>query len=162
MPIDAPLILHRTTIKPEWLDYNGHMNEAYYVLVFSHATDDFMDFAGMHADYRARANASVYTLETHVVYLLEAGEGAPLTVETRLIGFDAKRFHLFHGMRHGDGGDLLATGEHMLLHVDMGGPRSAPFPPDIAARLGEIDVAHGKLARPDQAGRSIALPPARK
>lgn len=161
MAIDAPLILHRSTVRAEWLDYNGHMNEAYYVLVFSHATDDFMDFVGLHAAYRARANASVYTLETHVVYLLEAGEGAPLTIETQLIGVDAKRFHLFHAMRHGDGGDLLAAAEHMLLHVDMGGPKSAPFPPEIAARLAEIDAAHGKLPRPEQAGRSIALPPAR-
>lgn len=158
MTIDAPLILHRSIVKPDWLDYNGHMNEAYYVLVFSHATDDFMDFAGLDESYRARANASIYTLESHVVYLLEAGEGAKLTVETQLIGYDAKRFHLFHAMRHGDGGDLLATGEHMLLHVDMSGPRSAPFPPDIAARLAEIDAAHGRLPRPDQAGRSIALP----
>jgi betainyl-CoA thioesterase len=132
------------------------MNEAYYVLVFSHATDDFMDFVGLDMAYRKRANASIYTLETHVVYLLEVGVAAPLTVETQLLGVDRKRFHLFHAMRHSDSADLLATAELMLLHVDMSGPRSAPFPADIAARLAEIDAAHCELPRPEQAGRSIA------
>ena len=160
--IDAPLCLYRTTVKPEWLDYNGHMNEAYYVLVFSRSTDAFMDFAGQDAGYRARSNTSIYTLETHVMYLQEVSEGEEVRVKTQLLGYDAKRYHLFHSMYHGGSGDLLATGEHMLVHVDMGGPKSAPFPPEIADRLAAIRAAHAGLAVPDQAGRAIALPGARK
>ncbi|MDH3228559.1 MAG: thioesterase family protein [Alphaproteobacteria bacterium] len=158
MTIDAPLCLHRATVKPEWLDYNGHMNEAYYVLVFSHATDAFMDFAGQDAAYRARTNTSIYTLETHVMYLQEVSGGEAVRVETQLLGHDEKRYRLFHCMYHADGGDLLATGEHMLVHVDMGGPKSAPFPPELMARLAAIRAAHAGLPLPDQAGRSIALP----
>lgn len=153
--MDAPLTLHRERVEPDWLDYNGHMNEAYYVLVFSHATDDFMDFVGLDMDYRKRANASIYTLETHVVYLQEVGVGAPLSIETQLVGVDRKRFHLFHSMRHGDSSERLATAEHMLLHVDMSGPKASPFPAEIAARLAEIDAAHCVLPQPEQLGRSI-------
>ena len=86
MTIDAPLHLHRATVQQDWVDYNGHMNEAYYLLIFSHATDDFMDFGGMHAAYRKRANASVYTLETHIVYVLEVSVDEEVRVETQLLG----------------------------------------------------------------------------
>ena len=158
MTIDAPLCLHRAAVKPEWLDYNGHMNEAYYVLIFSKSTDEFMDFAGQDADYRKRANTSIYTLETHVMYLLEVGEGEKVRVESRLLGLDAKRYRLFHDMIHEATGDLLATGEHMLLNVDMNGPKSAPFTEELAGRLAAILEAHADLPTPKQAGRSIALP----
>lgn len=158
MSIDAPLCLHRTAVKPEWLDYNGHMNEAYYVLVFSHATDAFMDFAGQDSGYRERSNTSIYTLEAHVMYLQEVSEGEAVRVETLLLGHDDKRYRLFHHMYHADSGDLLATGEHMLVHVDMSGPKSAPFPPQIMERLAAIRAAHAGLPVPKQAGRSIALP----
>jgi len=162
MTIDAPLSLYRTTVKPEWLDYNGHMNEAYYVLVFSRSTDAFMDFTGQDAAHRARSNCSVYTLETHVMYLREVSEGEEVQVETQLLGHDEKRYRLFHAMYRSDGGDLLATGEHMLLHVDMSGPRSAPFPPDVAERLAAIQAAHADLPLPEQAGRGIAFPGERR
>ncbi len=160
--IDAPLRLYRTTVKPEWLDYNGHMNEAYYVLVFSHATDAFMDYAGQDETYRACSNCSIYTLETHVMYLREVSEGEEVRVETRLLEHDAKRYRLFHGMYRSNGDDLLATGEHMLLHVDMAGPKSVPFPQDIAERLAAIRAAHADLPVPEQAGRAIALPGRRR
>lgn len=156
--IDAPLRLYGTEIKQEWLDYNGHMNEAYYVLVFSHATDAFMDYAGQDAEYRARSNCSIYTLETHVVYLREVSEGEAVHVETQLLEHDRKRYRLFHRLYRTGDGELLATGEHMLLHVDMSGPRSAPFPPELAERLAAIGAAHASLPVPEQAGRAIAMP----
>ena len=158
MTIDLPLCLFSTAVKPEWLDYNGHMNEAYYVLVFSHATDEFMNFSGQDAAYRERSNTSVYTLETHVMYLREVSEGEAVRIETQLLGHDEKRYRLFHAMYREAGGELLATGEHMLLNVDMAGPHSAPFAPQIAGKLAEIAVAHANLPAPKQAGRAIALP----
>ena len=156
MSIDAPLGLYRTAVKPEWLDYNGHMNEAFYVLIFSDATDAFMTYAGQDDAYRKRTGHTIYTLETHVMYLLEVGEGETVRVETRLLGLDAKRYRLFHDMFHDETGDLLATGEHMLLNVDMNGPKSAPFNDDLRTRLTAVLGAHADLPAPKQAGRSIA------
>lgn len=158
MTIDAPLCLYRTAVRAEWLDYNGHMNEAFYVLIFSDATDAFMDYTGQDDAYRKRTGHTIYTLETHVMYLLEVGEGETVRVETRLLGLDAKRYRLFHEMFRDGSGDLLATGEHMLLNVDMNGPKSAPFSDSLADRLAAIAEAHAVLPMPKEAGRSIALP----
>ncbi len=152
------LRLHRDRIQPEWIDYNGHLNEAYYLLIFSRATDAFMDFIGMDAAMREETNTSIYTLETHITYLQEVGEGEGVEVETRLLDFDRKRFHLFHIMVHGESGDRLSTAECMLLNVDMSVPRAAPFGEAVLSRLQEVARAQSALPRPEEAGRSIAIP----
>jgi acyl-CoA thioesterase FadM len=154
---DAPLTLYETKVEPEWVDYNGHMSEAYYVLVFGHTTDAFLDLIGMDADYRERKGMSLYTLEVHVSYLREAREGDPLTVTTQLLDLDHKRAHLFHAMRHGKDDGLLAIEEAMLLSVNSKEARSAPFPEDVMAWLRNIREAHALLPAPEQAGRSIAI-----
>ena len=154
---DAPLTLYETKVEPEWVDYNGHMGEAYYVLVFGHTTDAFLDLIGMDADYRERNGMSLYTLEVHVSYLREAREGDPLTVTTQLLDLDHKRAHLFHAMRHDKDDGLLAIEEVMLLSVNSKEARSAPFPEDVMAQLRNIREAHALLPVPEQAGRSIAI-----
>ena len=152
-----PLALHAEPVRPEWVDYNGHMHEAYYVLVFGNATDAFYDHIGMDAAYRERSRTSLYTLEAHVNFLDEVGEATPLAIATQLLGVDDKRLHLFHTMRRGDDGRLIATYELMALHVDMAGPRAAPFAAAIMARLRDIEAQHAGLPAPKQAGGSIGL-----
>ncbi|MBV9279652.1 MAG: thioesterase family protein, partial [Chloroflexi bacterium] len=142
----------------EWIDYNGHMSEAYYVLVFGYATDALLDRIGMDAAYRARTGTSVYTVEAHLTYLRGAKAGEPLRVTTQLLDLDGKRLRMFHTMLHADSGAVLATEELLLVHVDTRGPRSAPFAPEIMGRLEEIQAAHATLPPPDPAGRSIAIP----
>ncbi len=154
----APLDLHRAQVRPEWVDYNGHMHAAYYVLVFGDTTDALLDHIGIDAACREATAASVYTLEAHVSYLDEVGDGAPLAVTTQILDIDEKRLHVFHAMRHGGDGSVLATEELMLLHVATGPPRGAPFPPAVAARLAALEAAHEALPRPAQAGRRIAMP----
>lgn len=163
---DEPLLVYRATVEPAWLDYNGHMNEAFYLLVFSRATDLLLDAVGLDQAYRDRARRSVYTAETHIRYLAEVGLGAPLRVTVRLLGFDAKRLHLWAemfragAMREGDRaasapGTLLATAEMLALHVDTGVPAACPFPPEVAARLAALHEQHAALPRPAAAGRAI-------
>lgn len=156
-PLNQPPISCRDRVRPEWVDYNGHMSEAYYVLVFGYATDAFYDLIGMDDAYRRRAGRSVYTLESHISYLLEIGRDEELAVRTQVLGADSKRVRLFHAMHHGEQGDLLATSELMLLHVDTTGPRAVPFAPEVQARLDRITEAHTELPQPSQAGRSISL-----
>ena len=152
-----PFALHGEPVRPEWVDYNGHMHEAYYVLVFGNATDVFYDHIGMDQAYRERTETSVYTLEAHINFLDEVGEGTALAVATQVLGVDDKRLHLFHTMRRGDDGRLVASYELMGLHVDMAGPRAAPFAAAILARLRAIETAHADLPTPKQAGGSIGL-----
>ena len=153
----APLALHRETVRPEWIDYNGHMNVAYYVLAFDHATDAFFDHIGLDEAYRKRAQASTFALEAHITYEREMMAGAPMRITTQLLGHDAKRMHYMHFMYHGVEGWLSSTTELVSLHVDMAARRSAPMPDAILRRLDAIAASHGKLARPKQAGRVISL-----
>ena len=153
----APLPLLRTAVLPEWIDYNGHMSEAFYVLVFGYATDALLEQIGMDAEYRGRTATSLYTVEAHIAYLHEVRAGEPLCVATQVLDLDGKRVRTFLTMHHGTTGVLLATEEVLLLHVDTRASRATPFAPEILGRLETIHAAHAALPVPDQAGRAIAM-----
>ncbi len=159
--VGQPLITWRGTVAPEWVDYNGHLRDAYYLLVFSFATDGLMDRIGLDAQGRAETSHTLYTLETHLNYLLEVKEGADIVVHTQVLGVDAKRLHIFHTLYRQDEENPLATNEQMLCNVDMAGPKSAPFASTVTGRLKPLVEAHRSLPRPPLAGRSIALPGAK-
>ena len=154
--VEAPLRLYRTSVQPEWLDYNGHMSESCYLQAMGDASDALFRYIGIDEAYRA-AGHSFYTVESHLSNLGEVGGGEPLTFTTQILDLDEKRLHFFHAMTHGQSGDLLATGEQMLLHVDMTGPRAAPIAPDVFQALQAIRDAHKDLPKPEQAGRSIGI-----
>lgn len=151
-----PLTLHHETVRPEWIDYNGHMNVAYYLLAFDHATDAVLDRFGIGKAYVAAENRSVFVVDAHLTYAREVTEGTPLRFESLLLGADPKRLHLFHEMRHAEEGWLAATAEFMLLHVDLGTRKTGPFPSAVAAALAEQAAAHAAHPRPPQAGRAVA------
>lgn len=131
--MSEPLPLFRETVRPEWIDYNGHMSEAFYVLVFGYATDAMMDGVGLDPRYREETGCSLYTVEAHVRYLREVKEGASLTLRTRVLGADAKKLRFAHEMTEGPDGELVATSELFSLHVGADG--TVPFPAEVAARL---------------------------
>jgi len=157
MSIDAPLAIFRDTVRPEWIDYNGHMNVAYYVLAFDWATDAFLDFAGIDAGYRDNRGKSTFALHNHVTYLRELHESEPLRVTTQLIGLDEKRVHYFHTMYRGDSEEVAATVECLSIHVDLTARKVEPFPDDIATRLREIRDAHAALPAPEGLGKVIRV-----
>lgn len=157
----APLALHAETVRPEWIDYNGHMNVAYYVLAFDHATDALFDHLGLGEGYRHAANASLFIAEAHVLYRRELAAGAPMRFETQLLDRDAKRLQFFHRMLHGGEGFLAATCELVAVHVDLAHRRATPFPAEAAARLEALADRHAHLRRPAEAGRAIGLGRAR-
>jgi acyl-CoA thioester hydrolase len=142
---------HAYRVRPEWIDYNGHLSEAYYVLLFGYATDALMDLVGLDAAYRARTGCSLYTVEAHVRYLREVGPDSEVRVATRVVSAGARKVRLCHEMRLD--GELRATEELLAVHVDGAAGRAAPFPPAAAARL--ADLAAGSGGPPDYAGRSI-------
>ncbi len=148
----------RGTVLPAWVDYNGHLRDAYYLLVFSMATDALMDMIGLDETGRAATGHSMFTLESHINYLLEVKEGTPIEVHTQILGVDAKRLHIFHFLYVAGTEVLLSVNEQMQLNVDMAGPRAAPFAPTVLPRVQALAAAHAGLQRPKYAGRSIALP----
>ncbi|MBO8188278.1 thioesterase family protein [Streptomyces spirodelae] len=135
------------TVRPEWIDYNGHMSEAFYVLVFGHATDAMMDEVGLGPMYRERTGCSLYTVEAHVRYLEEVAEGASLAVRTRVLGAAGQKLRFVHEMRVGE--RLVATTELFALHVGAEG--SVPFPEEVTERLAALVEE-----APRWAGRAIA------
>lgn len=151
-------IVYEDTVRPEWIDYNGHMSEAFYVLVFGYATDTFLDTIGLDSEYRTAHKVSAFTVEAHVRYLDQAIEGDPLHVSTLLAGLDAKRAHLFHTMASGPGGRILATEEVLMLHVDTSSDRVCPFDEPTQKALDSLLEQHGNLGAPKDLGRSINIP----
>jgi acyl-CoA thioester hydrolase len=157
MKIEAPLRLHNETVRPEWIDYNSHMNLAYYVLVFDQATDVFLDYIGMTEDFRRLNHASTFAAEMHVTYHKEVDVGDELDVSTQLLAYDAKRIHYFHRMHDKKDNCLVATNELMSLYMNMQKRRVASMPANIQQKLAEIQLAHSELSVPDQAGRVIHI-----
>ncbi|MFJ5673839.1 thioesterase family protein [Streptomyces sp. NPDC093097] len=151
----APLPLFRQAVQDDWIDYNGHLSEAYYVLVFGFATDALMDASGLDADYRARTGCSLYTVEAHVRYLDEVPRGSRLAVRTTVLGAAAKKLRILHEMYRCDAsgdptGDPVATEELFALHVDQNQGGAVPFPDATHARLAALAAP-----APDWAGRGI-------
>jgi acyl-CoA thioester hydrolase len=141
-------------VPPEWIDYNGHMMDAYYFLAFTEATEAFLDHVGLGAAYRARTGSGIYTAESHLCFLSGVVGGAVLAYQTQLLGHDAKRLHVFHRMS--ESGTLVATCELMFLHVS--GERVSPMPPEAVAVVDALAVSHAALPRPERAGRRVAMP----
>jgi acyl-CoA thioester hydrolase len=145
-------------VKPEWIDYNGHLNMAYYNVLFDQSLDRFFDMLGIGAAYLRERNKSTMTAECHVRYLREIHAGDPVQVHMLLLAADDKRLHTFEELRHAEQGFVSATSENMTLHIDMAVRRVAPFPPDIAGRIAAVAAAQASAPRPEGIGRSIGMP----
>ncbi|MEM5370301.1 thioesterase family protein [Paraburkholderia azotifigens] len=158
MPRHAELPAYHDVVRAEWVDYNGHLRDAFYMLIFSFATDALIDQIGLDDAVRKARGRSIYTLEAHINYLHEIKEGTKVRVEMRVLAHDAKRMHLYLEMFAGDGDEPVAAGEQMLLHVDTGGPRSAAFDADVEARVHALVDAQAALPAAMYAGRVIGLP----
>ncbi|CAL8972090.1 L-carnitine dehydrogenase [Rhodoplanes serenus] len=154
----APFVSSVMRVETEWIDYNGHLNMAYYNVLFDRAADEVLALIGAGLDYVALKRHSYYTAETHLRYLRELKAGDAVRATVQLLDHDAKRLHYFQQLFHAEHGFMAATLEVMALHVDMEAGRTAPAPPPIATRLAEMKAAHSRLPRPEAAGRRIAMP----
>ena len=159
-PADAagqPLRLIETQVRPEWVDYNGHMTDSRYLQVFGDATDALFRSVGVDDAYR-KSGRALYTVESHVTHGAEAKLLEPLYVLTRLLAVDDKRVHLFHALHRSRDDVLVATGEQMYLHVDTNAGKAALMDFAVREKLVKIRAAQSRLAPPPQAGRHVGLP----
>ncbi|MEO0400816.1 MAG: thioesterase family protein [Pseudomonadota bacterium] len=152
----APFRSSVMTVKPEWIDYNGHLNMAYYNVLFDEGADEVYPLMGFGPDYHAATGNTTYTAEFHLTYVRELHVNDPVTVTFQLVDFDEKRFHSYQEIWHSDGW-LAACGEAMTLHVDQSGPRVAAMPADVLAKVAALAQSHADLPRPDRAGASIGI-----
>lgn len=158
MKIEAPLRVYTDSVRPEWIDYNGHMNVAYYVLAFDYATDAFFDHLGIGEAFKDSSGCSTFAADMNVGYRREVREGDPLSFATWFLAHDEKRLHYYHEMYHATEGWLAATCELLSLNIDMTRRRAAPFPDTVMARLQAVRAAHAGLPVPEGVGRKIRAP----
>lgn len=151
-----PFLSRQMQVEDGWIDYNGHMNMAFYNVLFDRGADQAFDRIGIGAAYARKRRLTVYTAEIHVCYVRELHLGDRVTVSFQLLDSDDKRIRAYQEIRHEDGW-LAATSESLSLHVDMSGPKVAPFPDDIGPRVVSMRDEHAALPMPERAGRSIAI-----
>jgi acyl-CoA thioester hydrolase len=159
MPLPAvPFRASVMQIEPDWIDYNGHLNMAYYNVMMDRAIDEMWLQLGIGPDYKKERSGSTFTAECHVRYVREIHLGDPVQVTVYLLGADEKRIHTFEELRHATEGWISATSENITLHIDMNARKVAPFPPDIQARIRDVVNSHAALPPPEGIGRKIAMP----
>jgi acyl-CoA thioester hydrolase len=158
LAIPAPFVSSVMRVEPAWIDYNGHLNMAYYNVLFDRAVDEVYELLGLGLDYLKTRRHSTFTAEVHVRYLRELKEGDPVRVSFQLLDYDEKRLHYFEELHHAEEGWLSATSENMALNVSMDAKKTAPFPADVMAHLARMKAAHATLPLPQGAGRRIAMP----
>jgi acyl-CoA thioester hydrolase len=154
----APFVSSTMAVEPGWIDYNGHLNMAYYHVLFDRAVDEGFALVGLDKDYLEERRASFFAAEIHTLYRRELMIGDTVRVTLQLIDFDEKRLHFYMEIRHAIEGWVSATCENLALHVDMTDRRVRPFPDDIQANLAVMKSAHSRLARPAALGRVIGIP----
>ena len=146
----------RRAVPADWIDYNGHMMDAYYSVAFTEATEMLLDHVGLGAAYRARTGSGIYTVESHVCFRASIRSGEQLRYTSRLLGCDSRRLHVFHQILLGPGTEA-ATSELMFLHVDLATERVTAIPPEQLAVVSALAAQHATLPVPEAAGRRIAL-----
>jgi acyl-CoA thioester hydrolase len=156
--LPAPFAAHEEVVRPDWIDRNGHLNLAYYIVFFDAATDALFEALGIGADYMDVTGSSLFVVETHTTYERELKLDERVAVQGIVLGADSKRLHFVHEMFRSDG-TRVAAHELLAVHVAMNTRRSAPFPADIQARLSAAVAAHATLKRPAIVGRKVGDKP---
>ncbi|MFM9939675.1 MAG: thioesterase family protein [Hyphomicrobiaceae bacterium] len=144
-------------IEDGWVDYNGHLNQAYYGVIFDRAIDDALAPVGLGPDYIKTHNCSYMTVENHTCFMRELMQTDPVRVATRVLDVDDKRLHTFSELRHANEGWVAATVEYMFLHIDMTVRRASPWTPALLANLDALKSAAAHLPWPERAGRRIGI-----
>lgn len=147
-------------VRPEWIDHNGHLNLAYFIVLLDLATDALWSAIGLGEAYRARTGCGTFAVETHTLYVGELLADDDTEADSVVLDVDSKRLHIAHELRRVRDGAVAARQELMYLTVDLTTRRSVPFPAETLAGLEAARAVHTGL-RLDWVGRRLAIPPRR-
>ncbi len=156
--MSGELFTSTAVVKPEWIDYNGHMNMGYYLVAFDQvATDGFYDYLGIGVEHKQAVGKSTFSLAANIDFVGELMEGAALRFTTQLLDYDHKRLHFFHSLYHAEEGYLAATNENLGMYIDMSTRRSTSFSDEQMARF-EAELELGRQHEPPPlAGRQLGI-----
>ena len=99
------LHLYRVRVRPDWIDYNDHLVDPDYLMIFCNATDALREHLGLGRNESTSNGHDLSTQETHLNYLREIKVGLEAWVETRILGHDESRLHVFHTLYAEDSPD---------------------------------------------------------
>lgn len=145
------------SVLPGWIDYNQHMNVAYYLMAFDLGIDALWQQFGINEEYISTTRGSTFAVECHVMYQRELHEGDPYIVTAQILAYDEKRIHQFQRIYHAERGFLSATAEWMNLHVDLETRRVSPWPQPVLERIGRFAAGQAGQTRPEDAGRQMSI-----
>lgn len=151
------MLTYRTPVLRDWIDYNEHLRDAFYFLIFSYATDALMERIGLDEAGRAETGHTLFTLEAHINYLAQAKLGDPLEVRTQFIDRDLKRLHIVHNLHLEGHGEPLAVSEQMLMNIDFNAGKSCAFAGVVDSHISELFRQHQGASHPGYCGRTIAI-----
>lgn len=152
--IPAPFSTYASEVREEWVDYNGHMNDACYAIVLSEAVEELLDWLGMSADYRAESDAGLYTVETHLRFFNECSRGQALTASSTVVDAGPKKLRVYTEL-FVDGETLAASADSLYLHVAGASGSVTAMPADRLALVEQVAAAHATLPRPDTLGKGV-------
>jgi acyl-CoA thioester hydrolase len=155
--IEAPFVTDGLKVLPEWIDYNGHLNIAFYLRLFDLGFDATYERFGFLPDVTRDRNASGFAAELHMTFQRELMVDDEVRVTSQLLAFSDKRINMFQMLYHAESGELSATCEWMSLYIDMTKRRVAEIPALLQERLGKVLAVHSKLPKPHEAGRGISM-----
>lgn len=155
--IPTPFETSGGVVRPEWIDHNGHMNVAYYLLAFDEALGGVFDYFGLTREHKKQHNCATFVGDFHIRYVRELLLGDAIRITHQLVACDAKRLHMCQAMYHAESGYLAAQSEVISLHIDMQTRRVAPMAAEIFERVDAVCAAHAQLPRPQNQGRVISF-----
>ncbi|MEM0953724.1 MAG: thioesterase family protein [Pseudomonadota bacterium] len=155
---EEALFTSYATVRPDWIDYNGHMNMGFYLVAFDHvATDGYMDYLDLGLEHLQTEQKSTFSLSANIDFIAELMEGAPLRFTTQLVDYDHKRLHFYHCLYHGEAGFLAATNENLGMYIDMNTRRSTSFNDAQMERFQQELDRGAELGTPEGVGRRLGI-----
>jgi acyl-CoA thioester hydrolase len=154
----SPWIGALQKVEDQWTDYNGHMNMAYYAVLFDKSAEEMFETFGLGPDYVRETNCSFFTLETHTTYAHEIHAGETVRIENQIIDADLKRVHYVQQMFHAEENWLTCVLEVIVSHIDLTAKKTSAFPVNIQTRIEVMLAEHKTMMLPKQVGHKIGIP----
>ncbi|MCF6110409.1 thioesterase family protein [Mesorhizobium muleiense] len=153
-PQQNALLTLETSVDAVWIDYNGHMTEWQYYKVLADAGESFLRALGFTEEYRFQGY-SFFSVHGTMRNLKECRVGTQLNVYTEMIGYDPVRLHIYQYVLDQARDLTVATGEHLMLHVDTQLRKRTPVGPYMAECLGQALAKWRPILKPRGLGASL-------
>ena len=156
--LSSPFRTKNQTVLGEWIDYNGHMNVAYYTLAFDKALDFFFeDVLNIGPSFVEKNKEGPFALKASYNYFSELLEGESFFVNISILDFDSKRVHVFGEMIKDKSLELSAVFETVLMNMDLSARKVKQYPDRVLELFGLFKSSLVRDNIPLEIGKKITL-----